>query len=119
MRDVYQVPFDIRKSSRDNVLEWVGSDDRMMQLVEHCDLHGIALRFTPGTDWCYIDVMSPHGNVLAVGGDVHSMAIDLCGDRFILFGSEDIPAGLARIDEIFAGYSKKETESELKSLFRL
>lgn len=113
-----QVPFDIKKSARDNVIEWVGTDDRMMRFVRHCDMHSIPLRFTPGENWCYIDAMSPYDNPLTAG-DRHTMTIDLCRDKFFLFGSENIDEGIARLDSMYSVYRKKEVESEVQSLLRL
>ena len=118
MKPKYQVPFDLRKSARDNVLEWVGTDDRMMQFIRHCDLHEIPLRFTPGENWCYIDAMSPHGSPLTAG-DRHTMSIDLCRDKFILLGGEDIQAGIDRLEEIYSEYREQDVKSELQSLLRL
>jgi hypothetical protein len=118
MREKYRVPFDLRKSARDNVIEWVGEDDRMMRFISHCDLHEIPLMFTPGENWCYIDAMSPYGNPLT-SGDSHTMAIDLCGDRFILLGGEDIQSGIDRLEEMYSAYREKAVASEVQSLLRL
>ena len=118
MKPKYQVPFDIRKSARDNVLEWVGEDERLTQFIGHCDMHGIPLRFIPGEDWCYIDALSPYGNPLTLG-EQHTMTLDLCGDRFYLLGSEDIPAGIDRLEQMYSAYREKELASEVQSLLRL
>lgn len=118
MKKRYEVPFDINKTARENVLEWVGNDDRMMQFVTHCDMHEIKLRFTPGTDWCYIDALTPRGNPITAGGR-HTMTIDLCGDRFLLFGSSDIAAGIARLEQMYEVYREKALDSEVQSLLRL
>lgn len=119
MKPKYQVPFDIRKSARDNVIEWVGEDDRMMQFIKHCEMHDIPLRFTPGEDWCYIDALSPYDNPLTIGGEHHTMTLDLCRDKFFLLGFEDITAGIARLEEMYSVYREKKVESELQSLYRL
>lgn len=119
MKPKYQVPFDIRKSARANVIEWVGEDERMMQFVKHCDMHDIPLMFTPGENWCYIDVLTPSQNLLAVGGGQHSMVIDLNRDKFFLFGSEDIPAGIVKLEQMYDVYRKKEVKTEVQSLLRI
>lgn len=114
----YEVPFDIHKSAKDNLLEWVGEDDRIMQLVNYAELHEVKLRYCPGTDWCYIDVLTPLGSTIAFG-EAHSMVIDLGNDRITLFGSDDIPSGIAKIDEIYAKSGKFKTDAEFRSLYSL
>lgn len=118
MRDRYQVPFDIRKSGKENILEWVGEDERMSKLITHCETYGIELLYLPGKDWCYIDVVGPYGKALCADG-MHSMVIDVANDRFTLFGSEDIDAGIAKIDALFDVEQKRELSAELRSLYRL
>lgn len=114
----FDVPFDPTKSSRQNFMEWVGDDDRINELVRHCDDGGIKLRFVPGRDFCFVDVLNPKGNVISRGG-CHSMVVNLEADRVTLFGSEDIAAGVAYIDRVLAGFDRKDRQDELNSLFRL
>lgn len=118
MKPKYQVPYDLRKTARENVIEWVGEDDRMMQFITHCDIHEIPLRFVPGENWCYIDALSPHENPLAEG-DRHTMTIDLNRDKFFLFGSEDIAAGIVKLDKMYEVFREKAVKSEVQSLLRL
>lgn len=115
---LFEAPFDVTKSSRQNLLEWVGEDDRLMRLVKHCDMYEIPMRFLPGKTWCYVDVLGSGGYPITFSG-AHSMSINLDADSFLLFGSEDIDAGIARIDEIYKNYGNKATKDEVQSLYTL
>jgi hypothetical protein len=115
---IYRVPFDIRKSPKQNLLEWIGNDDRVMRLITHCEANGIPLAYYPGERICYIDVSGPNGNAL-VSGDGHSMVIDLDQDKVFLFNDEDIAAGLNSIDRIYDGYDSDSLPAELESLLNL
>jgi hypothetical protein len=114
-----EVPFDPRLGPRRNLIEWVGEDERMMRLVRHCDAGKIPLCFLPGEDYCHIDAVGPDGRAICRGADVHTMTIDLGADRFVLLGSEDIGAGIAEIDRVYAASSRRKAGKELDRLTRL
>ncbi len=119
MRRKREVPFDPTKTGRENLLEWVGEDERITRLIEHCETHNYPLRFVPGLNWCYIDVLNPEGNAIAVERLGHTMTIELDADLITIFNSTDIASGIDRIDEIYAEYGKIDIAKETKSLLRL
>lgn len=112
-------PFDRKKTARVNLLEWVGDDERVMKLVKHCDLHGYPMVFTPGVDWCFIDVLAPNKRTICFGEQVHSMSIDLEGDRVLLFGNEDIDSGIAVIEDAYSMIDKSEQAGKIDRLLEL
>lgn len=114
-----RLPFDIGLGPRGNLLAWVGEDERMMKFVRHCDSERIPLCFFPDTDYCHIDAIGPDGTAICRGSDVHSMTIDLGADRFFLLGSEDIGAGIAEIDRVYAAASRRKAGEEMERLTRL
>ena len=114
-----RLPFDIGLGPRGNLQAWVGEDERMMKFVRHCDSERIPLCFFPDTDYCHIDAIGPDGTAICRGSDVHSMTIDLGADRFYLLGSEDIGAGIAEIDRVFAADAGRKSAGELERLTRL
>lgn len=119
MRKKREIPFDPSKTGRENLLEWVGPDERISRLIEHCEAHGYPMRFVPGLNWCYIDVLNPQGNPITAERIGHTMTIELDADRVTIFGSPDIGSGIDRIDEIYAEYGKIDIAKETKSLLRL
>ena len=106
------------KSSRDNLMEWVGDDDRMMMLVNHCDANSIYMGFLPGETICYIDVYAPNGKRIT-GSGPHSMVIDLDADTVTLLGSTNIQEGILKIGKVFDGFAKKSLGAELDRLLKL
>ena len=114
-----RLPFDMGLGPRGNLVSWVGEDERMMRFVRHCDSRGIRLCFFPGEDYCHIDAVAPDGRAVCRGNGVHTMTIDLGADRFYLLGSEDIGAGIAEIDRVFAADAGRKSAGELERLTRL
>ena len=113
-----EVPFDVTKSARENMMEWVGDDDRMMMLVRHCDANSIYMGFLPGEKVCYIDVYAPNGKRITGSGQ-HSMVIDLVNDTVTLLGCADINEGIIKIGKVFDGFAKKSLAKELDKLLTL
>lgn len=113
-----EAPFDITRTARENLVEWVGDDDRMMMLIRHCDANSIYMGFQPGKDVCYIDVYAPNGKRISGPGS-HSMVIDLVNDTITLLGCTDINGGIAKIDKVFDGFARKSLSKELDRLLVL
>lgn len=113
-----EVPFDISKTARENMMEWVGDDDRMMMLVRHCDANSIYMGFLPGEHVCYIDVYAPNGRRIT-GPAPHSMVIDLDNDTVTLLGCTDIKEGIIKIGNVFDAFAKKALSKELDKLLTI
>lgn len=109
---------DMMKGPRKALLEWVGDDERVLSLVHYADSNGVQLRFIPGRTVCFIDVMGPGGTAMVFDG-IHSMVIDLVGDRVTLFGSEDIRGQFDIIDKAYAYRGDLALKAEIHSLLKL
>lgn len=114
----HEVPHDPGRSPRENLLEWVGDDDRVNELVGYCDMHGIRMDFCPDDRICCINVLGPDGGRIA-RGSLNSMVIDLDTDVVTLLGSTDIRAGIRIIERVYKAAGQADTDAELRKLLRL
>lgn len=110
---------DFMKGPRKALLEWVGEDERVLSLVQYADANGVELRFIPGRTVCFIDVMGPDGRTIVPDEGIHSMIIDLEGDRVTLFGSEDIRGQFDLIDRAYSYRGDRELKAEIRGLLKL